>query len=208
MRILTTTALATVVSLFVIAPAARAFDIMYVVEGELALADGSDPLGLDGAGFMATYTIDSETTPSINLSNRTNYLGQATTVIITDPGGPADGTWNATSPSISVFRSPGEFIELREDLTVAGEPFTTAFQISFPGPDMFPPSGAIPLPLFGSDEVDFTSASIAYGQMDPEPENTLSLVDATARSMPIPEPASAALLAIGLIAALAGRRCR
>jgi hypothetical protein len=72
MRINTTAVLVAIVSLFVIAPAARAFDIMYVVEGQLALESGSDPLGLDGAGFMATYTIDSGTPPGDVLSNRTN----------------------------------------------------------------------------------------------------------------------------------------
>jgi hypothetical protein len=144
-----------------------------------------------------------------HFSGTTNYTGQATTVTITDPGGPADGTWNATSPSISVFRSSGEFLELTENLTVAGEPFNAGkFQISFPGPDMFPPTGQIPLPLFASGEVEFMSASVSYGELDPEPTAEFSLVNATAYSVPLPEPASAVLLGIGSAAMLVRRRRR
>ena len=205
MHFRSTTLLVFIGTLLVVAsPTHAAFIISYTIEGQLALSNnGPDPLGLDGANFTGIYRIESDTLPSSIQSNRTNYFGQATDVIIDGSTGGANGLWQGTNPFIVPFRNPGQnnFLQVTDNLTVAGEDFSAGFlQVHFPTASFFPATGQIPLPFFSKADVDFISGSVEYG--DPflfGDLSVLTLENAMAFSSPVPEPSSIVLAALALV---------
>jgi len=199
-----------------VATPARALPVRYTFEGTLGLSSGSDSLSLDGAAIRLVAMADTSDSPATTAMGSEHAIGffNPSSLTATFSGRP-NGLADETVAYAAQLRTDNSFVfsdlfDLRGGVLLTLSMPQLQLQIPsfrvFFDRTFFPGSDVAPLPVFGAPDLLGVSADAL---LDPSGGGLFRYVvqNPSARVEVIPEPGTAWLLALGLLALARWSRC-